>query len=67
MKLKEDQELAEKVVKRSDGLLRRVLPGEEGAVPEVFDVNRTPSTYFAALDDVEAMNDEVSRSPCLAT
>ena len=25
--------------------------------------NRTPSTYFAALDDVEAMNDEVSSEP----
>ena len=26
-------------------------------------MNRTPSTYFAALDDVEAMNDEVSSEP----
>ena len=63
MKLKEDRELAEKVVKEAMLYLEEFYRVKKERFQKCSDVNRTPSTYFAALDDVEAMNDEVSSEP----
>ena len=61
MKLKEDRELAEKVVKEAMLYLEEFYRVKKERFQKCSDVNRTPSTYFAALDDVEAMIGDAPR------